>query len=196
MQAAVPVGEGAMAALLGLELAEAQGARRGGREGEVCQVANDNAPGQVVISGARAAVERAVEIAPDNRRQARHAAAGVRALPLRADAARRRSHGARRWPGRRSRRRSCRWSPMCWRRRSAIRPRSARRLVEQVTGTVRWRESDGVSWRPTASTTFYEVGAGKVLTGLRQAHRRDVDTRRRRHAGRGRGGRRRRCRPA
>lgn len=63
MQAAVPVGIGAMAALLGLDLAPAQAAAAEGAEGEVCSAANDNAPGQVVISGHKGAVERAIEIA-------------------------------------------------------------------------------------------------------------------------------------
>ena len=59
MQAAVPVGQGAMAALLGADLPDAQRLAEAAAEGEVCQAANDNAPGQVVLSGARAAVERA-----------------------------------------------------------------------------------------------------------------------------------------
>ncbi len=63
MQAAVPVGEGAMAALLGLDLADAQAVAAEAAQGEVCQAANDNAPGQVVVSGHKAAVERALEIA-------------------------------------------------------------------------------------------------------------------------------------
>lgn len=63
MQAAVPVGEGAMAALLGIDFESAVKAAAEGAAGEVCQVANDNAPGQVVISGHKAAVERAIEIA-------------------------------------------------------------------------------------------------------------------------------------
>ena len=63
MQAAVPVGEGAMAALLGLDLEAAQAAAAEAAQGEVCSAANDNAPGQVVVSGHKAAVERAIEIA-------------------------------------------------------------------------------------------------------------------------------------
>ncbi|MBZ6379870.1 [acyl-carrier-protein] S-malonyltransferase [Pacificimonas flava] len=66
MQAAVPVGVGAMAALLGLDFADAEAAARAGSEGdEVCVAANDNAPGQVVISGHKAAVERAIEAAKE-----------------------------------------------------------------------------------------------------------------------------------
>ena len=65
MQEAVPVGEGAMAALLGARSrAQAQELAKAAAEGEVCEAANDNAPGQVVISGAKAAIERAVVLAP------------------------------------------------------------------------------------------------------------------------------------
>ncbi|MGZ0188257.1 MAG: ACP S-malonyltransferase, partial [Alphaproteobacteria bacterium] len=63
MQAAVPAGEGAMAALLGLDLEAAREAAAEGAGDDVCDVANDNAPGQVVVSGATAAVERAIEAA-------------------------------------------------------------------------------------------------------------------------------------
>ena len=63
MQAAVPVGVGAMAALLGATLEQAEAAARDAAQGETCTVANDNAPGQVVISGHKAAVERAIEVA-------------------------------------------------------------------------------------------------------------------------------------
>ncbi|MES2055120.1 MAG: ACP S-malonyltransferase [Pseudomonadota bacterium] len=65
MQAAVPVGKGAMAALLGTDLDKARAIAAAAAEGEVCTVANDNDPGQVVISGARAAVERAIALAKD-----------------------------------------------------------------------------------------------------------------------------------
>ena len=64
MQEAVPVGQGAMAALLGADLAQAQELAKAAAEGEVCQAANDNAPGQVVISGAKTAIDRAVTLAP------------------------------------------------------------------------------------------------------------------------------------
>ena len=92
MQQAVPVGAGAMAALIGLSFEEvvAVAAEAGG----VCQAANDNGGGQVVVSGDKAAVERAVEIAKGEGRQAGHAAAGLRPVPLRADAAGGRCHGA------------------------------------------------------------------------------------------------------
>jgi len=63
MQQAVPVGEGAMAALMGLDLETVQDLARQAANGEICQVANDNAPGQVVISGSKTAIDRAVELA-------------------------------------------------------------------------------------------------------------------------------------
>src|SRR5690348_4274446 len=73
MQRAVPVGEGAMAALIGLELDEARAIAEEAAQGEVASVANDNAPGQIVLSGGRAAIDRAVALA---------AARGKRAIPL------------------------------------------------------------------------------------------------------------------
>jgi [acyl-carrier-protein] S-malonyltransferase len=82
MQAAVPVGEGAMAALLGADLATAQAVAEAAAQGEICTVANDNDPSQVVISGHKGAVERALEIAREK---------GAKRAIL--DAARRRRHG-------------------------------------------------------------------------------------------------------
>ncbi len=93
MQKAVPVGVGAMAALLGLDFDVASAVAGEAAQGQVCEAANDNGAGQVVVSGDKAAVERAVEIAKSQRRQARDAAAGIRTLPLRADAACRRGDG-------------------------------------------------------------------------------------------------------
>ena len=89
MQAAVPVGEGAMAAVLGLDLAEVEAIAAEASKAGVCEVGNDNAPGQAVVSGARAAVERAVEIAKAQGRP-QHDAAGERAVPLPTDGAGRR----------------------------------------------------------------------------------------------------------
>jgi [acyl-carrier-protein] S-malonyltransferase len=70
MQKAVPVGEGAMAAVLGLDMDKAAEIAREAAQGEVCDVANDNAPGQIVLSGARTAIERAVEITKKNGKRA------------------------------------------------------------------------------------------------------------------------------
>ncbi len=65
MQEAVPAGAGAMLALLGAEIEQAEKLAAAAAQGDVCQVANDNAPGQVVISGAKSAMDRAVKIAPN-----------------------------------------------------------------------------------------------------------------------------------
>ena len=65
MQAAVPVGQGAMAALLGADLDDAEKLAEAAADGDICQAANDNAPGQVVLSGTKTAIERAIELAPD-----------------------------------------------------------------------------------------------------------------------------------
>ena len=164
MQDAVPVGVGAMAALLGLEFDAAAKIASDAAQGQICEAANDNGGGQVVISGDKAAVERAVEIARS--RGAKRAmmlpvsapfhcklmqpAAAVMAKAL-ADV--------------------------------AVNPpvvpvvanvlaapvmdptQILRRLVEQITDTVRWRES--VAFMAAHGTTaFYELGSGKVLTGL------------------------------
>ena len=87
MQEAVPVGTGAMAALMGVDLAAAEQVCAEAAQGEVVGVANINSPGQIVIAGHRAAVERAVAGGRGARRQEERAAAGERALPLRADEA-------------------------------------------------------------------------------------------------------------
>ena len=87
MQAAVPAGQGAMAAILGVDDREVEAACREAAQGEVVQAANFNSPGQVVIAGAAAAVDRAIEVLKARGRQARHQAAGERAVAQRADAA-------------------------------------------------------------------------------------------------------------
>jgi [acyl-carrier-protein] S-malonyltransferase len=168
MQKAVPVGEGAMAALLGLEFAEASAvaaeAARSSATGDVCEAANDNGGGQVVVSGHKAAVERAVEIARG--RGARRAMM----LPVSAP-----FHCALMRPAAEVMAQAL--AEVTIRRPSpavvanvvaqAISdPAEIRqRLVEQVTGMVRWREC--VAWMAQEGVTrFYEVGAGKVLSGL------------------------------
>src|SRR5882724_5688735 len=123
MQQAVPVGVGAMAALLGVEFDEAAAIAAEAAQGEIIQAANDNGGGQVVLSGHRAAVERAVEIAK---------AKGVRRammLPVSGPFIRRLMKRAApwwapRWPRSRSSRRACRSSPMCWPSRPSSRRRS------------------------------------------------------------------------
>ena len=164
MQSAVPVGQGAMAALLGLEFDAALEVAREAAQGEVCDAANDNGGAQVVVSGHKAAVERAVALAPAKGAKRavmlavsapfhcalmqpaadamREALAGVRvnapAVPVVANVEAGRITDP-----------------------AAIRDA----LVRQVTGTVRWRES--VAYMAAQGVqAFHEVGSGKVLTGL------------------------------
>jgi [acyl-carrier-protein] S-malonyltransferase len=166
MQKAVPPGEGAMAALLGLDAdgAAASAAAAAAATGLVCQVANDNAPGQVVVSGARAAVEKAVEIAKG--KGARRAMLLPVSAPFHCDLMRPAAEVmdealARTPPGR----------PVIglvanMEARAIVDPDAIRAsLVRQVTGTVRWRDS--VAYMAAEGVTrFVEVGAGRVLTGL------------------------------
>ena len=165
MQKAVPVGHGAMAALLGLDLATAREVAAEAAQGDVCDVANDNAPGQVVVSGATAAVERAVEIAKT--RGARRALL----LPVSAP-----FHCALMQPAADAMQTALAEVAM----NAPVVPLVAnvlatpisdpaeirQRLVEQVTGVVRWTES--VTWLtgPGGVTHLTELGTGKVLTGL------------------------------
>ena len=164
MQAAVPVGEGAMAALLGADLAQAQALARAASEGEVCEAANDNAPGQVVISGARTAIERAVALAP------KFGARRAVLLPVSAP-----FHCALMQPAAEAMREALAGVeikppvvPLIANVLAApiSEPEAIRaRLVEQVTGMVRWRETMGFL-AANGVTTVYEVGAGRVLTGI------------------------------
>jgi [acyl-carrier-protein] S-malonyltransferase len=164
MQKAVPVGVGAMAALLGLDFEVASAVAVEAAQGQVCEAANDNGAGQVVVSGDKAAVERAVEIA--KAKGAKRAmllpvsapfhcklmlpAAAVMAEALAKVSVR---------------------PPVVPVVANVLAkpindpPEMVRALVAQVTGTVRWRES--VAFMAGAGVQiFYEVGAGKVLSGL------------------------------
>ena len=141
MQKAVPEGVGAMAALLGLDLAAAEAiAADAATADEVCEVANDNAPGQVVVSGPQGGGGAGLRRSPRRRAPDGPAARRLGSLPLRADAARRRGHGER------PRRNEDPSAGRPARRQRAGSGRSSdpteirQRLVEQVTGTVRWRE--------------------------------------------------------
>ena len=164
MQAAAPVGQGAMAALLGIDAAGAQKAVAEAAQGEVCQVANDNDPGQVVISGTKAAVERAGEIAKKY--------GAKRAMMLNVSAP---FHCALMQPAAEAMREALAKVTInrpavpliCNVLAAAIsEPNDIRqRLIEQVTGTVRWRESV-LEMSRLGVTHVYEVGAGKVLCGL------------------------------
>ncbi|ARQ02143.1 ACP S-malonyltransferase [Pseudorhodoplanes sinuspersici] len=164
MQKAVPVGEGAMAALLGLSFEDAAAAAQEAAQGEVCQTANDNGGGQVVVSGNKAAVERAVEIAKGK--------GAKRAMLLQVSAP---FHCALMQPAADAMAEALSKTNV----NKPVVPVVAnvlaqpiddpqeivRRLVEQVTGTVRWREC--VETMAGAGVTqFYEVGSGRVLTGL------------------------------
>jgi [acyl-carrier-protein] S-malonyltransferase len=164
MQAAVPVGQGAMAALLGAELAQARELAAAASEGEVCAAANDNAPGQVVISGTRAAIERAVALAP------KYGARRAVLLPVSAP-----FHCALMQPAAEVMQQalgevtiSPPAVPLVANVLAAAisDPDEIRaRLVEQVTGVVRWRESM-LYLRAQGVDMVYEIGAGRVLTGL------------------------------
>ena len=164
MQAAVPVGVGAMAALLGLDFATATEVAAEAAEGEICQAANDNDPAQVVVSGHRAAVERALEIA-----KARGAKRAI-LLPVSAP-----FHCALMEPAARAMAEALAGVdvkapvvPLVANVRAVAveDPEVIRNLlVEQVTGSVRWRES--VEWMSAQGVTeFWEIGAGKALSGM------------------------------
>ncbi len=164
MQAAVPVGAGAMAAVLGLELAEAQAVAEEAAQGEVCQAANDNAPGQVVLSGHTAAVERAIEIAKGKGAKRAillpvsapfHCSLMAPAAEVMAEALAQVEVAMPAVPLVANVTASHLSDP------AEIR----RKLVEQVTGMVRWRES--VAWMAGQGVEkVVELGAGKVLSGL------------------------------
>jgi [acyl-carrier-protein] S-malonyltransferase len=181
MQEAVPVGEGAMSALLGAEIELAEEAAKEAvaqaletEKNPVCVVANDNAPGQVVISGTKAAVARAGEIA--KAKGAKRAMALAVSAPFHCSL----------------------MQPAAEKMRDAlgqvtIRPPSApiianvtaaeisepetirRLLVEQVTARVRWRESV-LRFRPLGVETTIEVGGNKVLTGMVKRIDKDLQT--------------------
>lgn len=164
MQEAVPVGVGAMAALLGLDFAAARAVAEEAAQGQVCQAANDNDPAQVVVSGHKAAVERAVEIA-----RAKGAKRAV-ILPVSAP-----FHCALMQPAAEVMRAALAdvtvntpAVPLVANvRAEAVSDPDLIRalLVEQVTGSVRWRES--VMWMAEAGVTeAWEVGAGKALSGM------------------------------
>ncbi|HKK97770.1 MAG TPA: ACP S-malonyltransferase [Marivita sp.] len=164
MQAAVPVGQGAMAAILGLDLAQVQAVAADASAGDVCAAANDNDPGQVVVSGHTAAVERAVGLAKD--------AGAKRAVMLPVSAP---FHCALMQPA----------ADVMAQALADVEikapdvpvvanvvaeavtdPAQIRSLlVDQVTSPVRWRES--VAWMlGQGVTTFWEIGAGKALIGM------------------------------
>jgi [acyl-carrier-protein] S-malonyltransferase len=164
MQRAVPVGTGAMAALMGLELDRVREVAEEAAEGQVCAVANDNGAGQVVVSGDKAAVERAAELAKT--KGTRH----VVMLPVSAP-----FHCALMAPAALEMEEALAqvrlnepYVPLVANVTAApvSDPDDIRRLlVEQVTGLVRWRESV-LYMKDQGVDTFVEIGAGRVLSGL------------------------------
>lgn len=164
MQKAVPVGVGAMAALLGLDYDTAVAVAAEAAQGQVCQAANDNGGGQVVVSGHKDAVERAVEIAKGK------GAKRAMLLPVSAP-----FHCSLMQPAAEAMAEALAGVTI----KAPAAPLVAnvlaspitdpdeirRRLVEQITGTVRWRES--VAFMASQGVNqFLEIGAGKVLSGL------------------------------
>jgi [acyl-carrier-protein] S-malonyltransferase len=175
MQKAVPVGEGAMAALLGLELEAAQEVAAEASAEGVCDCANDNAPGQVVVSGAKAAVEKAVAIAGE--RGARRSIM----LPVSAP-----FHCALMQPAAEVMEEALAATAIETPRVPLVANVTAERvdgperirklLVEQVTAMVRWRESV-LYMRDGGVDTLVEAGAGKILSGLTRRIDRDLAAR-------------------
>ncbi|MBY5412908.1 ACP S-malonyltransferase [Rhizobium leguminosarum] len=164
MQAAVPVGVGAMAAIIGLEHAEVVAVCEAATAVGACQIANDNGGGQIVISGEKAAVEKAAGLATDK--------GAKRAILLPVSAP---FHSTLMAPAADAMRealatvsKSDPIVPLIANVRAApvtAADEIASLLVEQVTGQVRWRET--VEWfARNGVTTLYELGSGKVLTGL------------------------------
>jgi len=171
----VPVGVGAMAALLGFDFEAARAVAEEAAQGEVCQAANDNDPSQVVVSGHKGAVERAVEIAKAKGAKRAlllpvsapfHCALMEPAARVMADAL---DHVEIRTPS----------VPLVANvvAHSVEEPAEIRSLlVEQVMGSVRWRES--VSWMAAQGVTeMWEIGAGKALSGMIKRIDRSVATR-------------------
>ncbi len=175
MQEAVPVGEGAMAAVLGLDLAAVTKIASEAAEGQVCAAANDNDPAQVVISGHKAAVERAAVLAKD--------AGAKRALMLPVSAP---FHCSLMAPAASAMAEALSEVAISKPRVPVVSNVRARAtddtamirelLVEQVTGAVRWRES--VQWMAGQGVNeFWEVGAGKALSGMIRRIEKDATVR-------------------
>jgi [acyl-carrier-protein] S-malonyltransferase len=174
MQAAVPVGEGAMAAIIGLDQADVKAACAQAAKEAVCQIANDNGGGQIVISGAKAGVEHAVRLCVDKgaKRAIMLPVSAPFHSPLMAPAAEAMREAlagvVKRPPS----------VPVV--ANVVVKPLNdvdeiTARLVEQVTGQVRWRET--VEWfGQNGVSTLYEVGAGKVLSGLARRINKDITT--------------------
>ncbi len=164
MQAAVPVGQGAMAALLGLSFEQAEQVAADAAQGDVCQVANQNDPAQNVVSGSKAAVERAVDLAK--------AAGAKRALMLPVSAP---FHCALMAPAAEEMAQALAEVKMQTPKVPVVAnviaeavsdpDRIRQLLIDQVTGQVRWLSS--VEWMAAQGVTeIWEIGAGKALSGM------------------------------
>lgn len=174
MQQAVPVGVGAMAALLGLDFEAAKSVASEAAQGEVCQAANDNDPGQVVVSGHKAAVERAVDLAKERGAKRAvllpvsapfHCALMEPAAQAMAEALDRVEIKAPRVP------------LVANVVAEAVNDPTTIRslLVDQVTGSVRWRESVQ-EMAKQGVTEIWEIGAGKALSGMIRRIDREITT--------------------
>ncbi|MGB7244132.1 MAG: ACP S-malonyltransferase [Sulfitobacter sp.] len=174
MQAAVPVGEGAMAAVLGLDCDAVEKVAAEAAQGDICEVANENDPAQNVVSGHRAAIERAVDLAKT--------AGAKRALLLPVSAP---FHCSLMQPAADEMARALEaveiHAPAVplvanVRAASVTDPAQIRALlVEQVTGRVRWRSS--VEWMGAQGVDeMWEIGAGKALSGMIRRINRDIAT--------------------
>jgi [acyl-carrier-protein] S-malonyltransferase len=164
MQEAVPVGVGAMAAILGLNAHEVEALANDAALGEVCVIANDNSPGQIVLSGHKGAIDRAISLALER--------GAKRAMPLAVSAP---FHCSLMEPAAKVMATALKDTPM----REAQKPIMSNvtampakentliqsLLIEQITKRVRWREI-GLNLGSLGSTDIIEIGAGKVLTGL------------------------------
>jgi len=172
MQAAVPVGEGAMCALLGADIEKAQALADAAAQGQVCTVANDNDPTQVVLSGHRAAIERAVELVKDHgiKRGVLLPVSAPFHCPLMAPAAEAMAAALEKTPVR-----SLRLPVFANVTAAAVSDpaEEQRLLVDQVCGRVRWRESV-LAMRAAAVERFVELG-GKVLGPMISRTDKDAD---------------------
>lgn len=164
MQRAVPIGEGAMAAIIGLEMADVEQVVQNAAQEQVCEIANDNSSGQVVISGHKEAVERAVELSKER--------GAKRSILLNVSAP---FHCALMKPA--QNRMAEAFQEVLMKNpcvpvfdnvsAEAVQEGASltQLLIDQVTGRVRWRESIEKMAEAGVTTTL-EIGAGKVLTGL------------------------------
>lgn len=175
MQSAVPVGEGAMAAVLGLDIEAVEALAADAAEGEVCEVANENDPAQTVVSGSKSAIDRVVAMAKER--------GAKRALPLPVSAP---FHCALMQPAAEAMAEALKdvainapSVPVVANvvAEAVSSPDDIRRLlVEQVAGRVRWRSS--VEWMAGQGVdAFWEVGAGKALSGMIRGIAKDAETR-------------------